>query len=194
MLHLSYGRCTMMLVLRDGSSNPPVQGAVVPLPGRFASGVCRGRFHPRDNHLYVTGLRGWQTAAVRDGCFQRVRLQSEFACPVRYSTASNTFSITFSEPINRELAEDVESYSAEMWNYKWSSTYGSPDFSVTTPERVGRDAVKITAAKLSDEGKTVVLTFPALREAMQFAVTFNIETADGEPVQSTLYATINQLR
>ena len=81
-----------------------------------------------------------------------------------------------------------------MWNYKWSSTYGSPDFSVTTPERVGRDPVKITAAKLSDEGKTIVLTVPALREAMQFAVTFNIETADGEPLQSTLYATINQLR
>ena len=105
MLHLSYGRCTMMLILRDGSANPPVQGAAVPLPGRFASGVCRGRFHPRDHQLYLTGLRGWQTAAVRDGCFQRVRLQNDFPSPIAYSTSSNAFTITFSEPLDRELAE-----------------------------------------------------------------------------------------
>jgi hypothetical protein len=194
MLHLSYGRCTMMMILRDGTANPPVQGAVVPLPGRFVSGVCRGRFSPNDHHLYLTGLRGWQTAAVRDGCFQRVRLQKAFATPIAYSTAPNTFSITFSEPIDRELAEDLESYSAETWNYKWTSNYGSPDFSVRTPEKLGRDAVKIRGAKLSDDGRTVALTIPELRAAMQFALTFNLETAGGEPLQNSLYATINLLR
>ena len=194
MLHLSYGRCTMMLVLRDGNASPPAQGAVVPLPGRFASGVCRGRFHPRDQHLYLTGLRGWQTAAVRDGCFQRVRLQAEFPMPIRYATSSNTFTLTFSERLDRELAEDLESYSAEMWNYKWTSNYGSPDFSVAAPERQGRDSVKITAARLSADGKTVVLTMPELRKAMQLALSFNLETARGEPLQNTIYATINQLR
>ena len=194
MLHLSYGRCTMMLVLRDGNANPPIQSGVVPLPGRFASGVCRGRFHPRDHHLYLTGLRGWQTAAVRDGCFQRVRLQHTFATPIAYSTAPNTFAITFSEPLDRELAGDLESYSAEMWNYKWTSNYGSPDFSVASPEKQGRDSVKIATAKLGVDGKTVVLTVPELRPAMQFALTFNLETAGGAPLQNTLHATINQLR
>jgi hypothetical protein len=193
MLHLSYGRCTMMLILRDGNAYPPVQGAAVPLPGRFASGVCRGRFHPRAHHLYLTGLRGWQTAAVRDGCFQRVRLQEEFPTPVRYSTSPNNFTLTFSEPLDRELAEDLESYSAEMWNYKWSSTYGSPDFSVATPDKQGRDSVKITAAKLSEDGRTVVLTIPEMRAAMQFAINFNLETERGEPLQNAIYATINEL-
>ena len=81
-----------------------------------------------------------------------------------------------------------------MWNYKWTANYGSPDFSVASPEKEGRDSVKITAVKLSDDGKTIVLTIPPLREAMQFALTFNLETARGEPLQNALYATINQLR
>ena len=192
MLHLSYGRCTMMLVLRDQTSNPPRQGAVVPLPGRFASGVCRGRFNPTDGHLYLTGLRGWQTAAVRDGCFQRVRYQKPFPAPIAYSATTNTFTITFSEPLDRELAEDIESYSAETWNYRWTSNYGSPDFSVTNPEKQGRDPVQIQSANLQPDGKTVVLTIPTLRPAMQFALRYNLETTKGEAIQNALYATINE--
>jgi hypothetical protein len=193
MLHLSYGRCTMMLVLRDQTSNTLRQGAVVPLPGRFASGVCRGRFNPTDGHLYLSGLRGWQTAAVRDGCFQRVRYQKSFPAPIAYSATTNTFTITFSEPLDRELAEDIESYGAEMWNYRWTSNYGSPDFSVANPEKQGRDAVQIQSAKLQPDGKTVVLTIPTLRPAMQFALRYNLETTKGEPIQSALYATINAM-
>jgi hypothetical protein len=193
MLHLSYGRCTVMLVLRDQTSNPPRQGAVVPLPGRFASGVCRGRFNPADGHLYLTGLRGWQTAAVRDGSFQRVRYQKPFAAPISYSITTNTFTITFSEPLDRELAEDIESYGAEMWNYRWTANYGSPDFSVANPDKQGRDPVQIQSAKLQADGKTIVLTIPTLRPAMQFALRYNLETTKGEPIQNALYATINAM-
>jgi hypothetical protein len=192
MLHLSYGRCTMMLVLRDQTA-PTAQGAVIPLPGRFASGVCRGRFNPTDGHLYLTGLRGWQTAAVRDGCFQRVRYQKKFIAPVSYAASSNTFTITFSEPLAREVAEDVESYSAEMWNYKWTANYGSPDFSASTPGMQGRDPVKIESARLQTDGRTVILNVPGLREVMQFGLQYNLETANGEALQNAIYATINRL-
>ncbi|HEX7862497.1 MAG TPA: DUF6797 domain-containing protein [Verrucomicrobiae bacterium] len=190
MLHLSYGRCTMMLVLRD--SNSPSQGAVVPLPGRFASGVCRGRFNTKDGHLYLTGLRGWQTAAVRDGCFQRVRYQKELPLPTAYTAGSDTVTITFSEPLSREVAEDLESYSAEMWNYRWSSEYGSPDFTVTNPTKKGRDSVQITAAKLQPDRKTVVLKVPALKPANTFALRYDLESEKGESVQNSIYATINE--
>ena len=81
-----------------------------------------------------------------------------------------------------------------MWNYKWTSNYGSPDFSITTPEKQGRDPVKISAAKLSRDGKTIVLTIPELREAMQFSLTYNLETDTSQPLQNAIYATINQLR
>jgi hypothetical protein len=57
MLHLLWGRCGMMLVLRDPFAPVP-QGAVVPLPGRFLSGPNRGTFNPRDGHLYIAGSTG----------------------------------------------------------------------------------------------------------------------------------------
>lgn len=193
MLHLSFGRCTMMLVLRDQSSTVP-QGAVVSLPGRFASGVCRGRFNSKDGHLYLTGLSGWQTAAVRDGCFQRVRYQKPLPLPTAYAVTANNLSVTFSEPLNRELAEDTESYSAEQWNYLWSSKYGSADYSLADPEKEGRDPVKITTAKLQPDNKTVLLTVAGgLRPVMTFALTYNLETATGTPLQTTFYTTINRI-
>jgi sugar lactone lactonase YvrE len=190
MLHLSFGRCTMMLVLRDPNG---AQGGIVPLPGRFASGVCRGRFNAKDGHLYVSGLRGWQTAAVRDGCFQRVRYRKPLPLPVGFATGTNVVTVTFAEKLDRELAEDIESYSAERWNYRWSSKYGSPDFSLEMPEKQGRDKVRIAAAKLGSDGKSLVLTIPDMRLAMQLAITYNLETESGEPAQSVLYLTVNKL-
>ncbi len=52
-----------------GSSN----GGSVELPLTFASGIHRGRMNPKDGQLYLTGLKGWVSSAVNDGCFQRVR-------------------------------------------------------------------------------------------------------------------------
>jgi len=57
-LHFSWGRCMMMLVLRDVVDGVP-QAATVSLPGRFLSGAMRGAFNPRDGHLYVVGSTGW---------------------------------------------------------------------------------------------------------------------------------------
>ncbi|MEC8973716.1 MAG: DUF6797 domain-containing protein, partial [Verrucomicrobiota bacterium] len=62
MIHLSYGRCTALVALPDEAH--PGQGAMWQLPGRYLSGAMRGRFNPHDGHLYVSGMRGWQTAAV----------------------------------------------------------------------------------------------------------------------------------
>ncbi len=72
MVHTSFGSGTIFLVLRDRVDGQP-QGAVVPLPGDFRSGVHRARFNPKDGQLYVSGLSGWGTYTPDDGCFQRVR-------------------------------------------------------------------------------------------------------------------------
>ncbi|MDX1565733.1 MAG: DUF6797 domain-containing protein, partial [Phycisphaeraceae bacterium] len=73
MLHLSYGRCKLFLVLQEKIGDVH-QGGVVEMPiDKFQSGAMRGRFHDKDGQLYVSGLKGWQTSGARDGCFQRVR-------------------------------------------------------------------------------------------------------------------------
>lgn len=193
MLHLSYGHCSMLLVLRE-TVDGQAQGGVVPLPGRFLSGVMRGAFNPRDGYLYVTGLRGWQTSAARDGCFQRVRCRPEkIQLPLGLTAHANGLRLIFNEPLDRSTAEDTGSFALERWNYRWTEHYGSKDWSVADPKKEGHDVVTITAANLSSEGKSLFLRIPDLTPAMQMRLRYNVKTAAGRPVRGEIYHTIHHL-
>ena len=193
MIHLSYGRCTALLALPD-ETHPGTQGAVLRLPGRYLSGAMRGRFNPHDGRLYVSGLRGWQTSAVHDGCFQRLRfVGGALRQPIRYATRAGELELSFDVKLDRKLAEDPESYSLEQWNYLWSSQYGSKDWSIRDPKKNGRDKVAIPSTKLQPDGKTVVLSLPGLNRAMQFELKFDLDAADGEIVRGSIAGSINEL-
>ena len=192
MIHLSYGRCTMMLVVRDELSG--AQGGVVQLPGKFLSGAMRGRFHPKDGHLYVSGLNGWQTAAVADGCLQRVRFTGETTpLPVGLAVHSNGIKLTFSKPIDRDTANDPDNWSAEQWNYRWAKEYGSKDWSVKDPAVQGRDAVTIKSAKLLADGRSVFLEIPGIQPVMSMTLRYNLDTADGKIFKGDFHLTVNRL-
>ena len=189
MLHLSYGRCTWMMVLRDGAN-----GAVVPLPGKFLSGAMRGRFSPRDGHFYVSGLRGWQTAAVRDGCLQRVRHTGEpLHLPVATRVSADGIRITFNTPLDKKAAVDAGNWALEQWNYRWSSTYGSKDWSVKNPAQAGRDPVEVRRAELSADGRTVLLRLEGVQKVHVLSVQYNLDSADGANFKGQLSLTINQV-
>jgi hypothetical protein len=154
----------------------------------------RGRFNPHDGHLYVSGMRGWQTAAVHDGCFQRLRfVGGALRQPIRYATRTGELELSFDVKLDRELAEDPESYSLEQWNYLWSNQYGSKDWSIRNPVKNGRDPVVIQTATLQPNGKTVVLRVPGLAKAMQFQLKYDMDDIGGELVRGTMAGTINEL-
>ena len=193
MLHLSFGRSSMMLVLREKAAGIP-QGGIVPLPVRFSSGVLRGRFNPRDGHLYGTGLRGWQTAGPRDGSLERVRCFPEkLQLPVAIESHVGGLRVTFSTTLQRATAEDPGSYDVQRWNYRWAESYGSKDWSVAVPEKQGRDTLEITAAKLSHDARTVSLSIADLRPAMQMQLRYNLNTAAGAAFSGELAHTIHAL-
>jgi hypothetical protein len=112
LIHLSSGAGTHFLLLRDQVDGQP-QGAVVPLPGEFLSGVHRGRFHPRDGQLYVSGMAGWGTYTSSDGCFQRVRYTGDpVQLPVALHAHENGVLVSFSRPLDRTIAEQ-----ADLWAF-----------------------------------------------------------------------------
>jgi len=193
MLHLSYGRCTMMMVLRD-QRNDQAQGMTVPLPGKFLSGVMRARFNPHDGALYVSGLRGWQTAALKDGCLQRVRYTGEPVClPVTFAVEPRGIRLTFSQALERAFAETADSYGINQWNYRWSKKYGSPDLSLVNPGKEGRDEVPLKSAALSEDGRTVFLEIPGLRTVMEMEIQYNLKAKGGKVVRGAVYTTINRI-
>ena len=193
MLHLLWGRCGMMLVLRD-ASGPVPQGAVVPLPGKFLSGPNRASFNSRDGALYVAGSTGWQTSAARDGALQRVRWTGKTqTLPIAWQARSNGLSLTFSQPLDRTTAEDIGSYGVKRWNYRYAREYGSKDWSVANSDREGRDDVPVKSAKLQPDGRTVVLDLGPMTPVMQMEVQWNLDTASGQTSKSQLWLTVNQV-
>ena len=192
MIHLSYGRCTAMVGITDSSDK--TQGAMINLPGKYLSGAMRGRFNPHDGHMYISGLRGWQTSAVHDGCFQRLRFAGgEIRMPISYSTHPGKIEITFDTALDKKLAEDSESYSLEQWNYLWSGQYGSKDWSIIKPKKNGRDNITIKSATLKSDHKTVELNVPNLSKSMQFELKYDMDDSQGKLVRGSIAGTINKL-
>jgi mono/diheme cytochrome c family protein len=191
LLHTTFGQCRLMLVVRDRDGR---QGGVVPLPLEFRSGLMRGRVSPRDGHLYVSGLKGWVSAAVDDGCLCRVRCAGgPVGLPIAMKTTRQGLDLTFTEPIDRSIAEDPDRYVVERWNYRRTSAYGSAEYSVADPLRVGRDPVDVPSATLLADERTVHLEIPDLAPVMQISVACDLVTKEGFAFQRTLSATIHEV-
>ncbi len=194
LLHTSYGKCALFAVMDDAVAGTR-QGAAVRLPLTFSSGIMRARFNPADGQLYVGGLKGWQTSGVRDGCLQRVRYTgTPLYLPVAFHVAGpDSLSITFPVALDRETAADARNFSIEQWNYRWFSTYDSPEISVVDPSRKGRDAMDVASAALSRDNKTVTLTVPGLRKVMLMEIKGSLRAIDGTTVTLDLADTINSV-
>jgi hypothetical protein len=193
LLSFSFGRSSMQLVLRTEVGGV-AQGAVTSFPLLFASGAMRGRFHPGDGQLYVSGMKGWVTNAVRDGSFQRVRYTgAPVALPVGWAVEAGRLRVRFEVPLDRETAQDPDRWSLEQWNYRSSEKYGSEDYSVAEPERKGHDGVDATSIRLSDDGKEVSLEIPGLRPVHQLRLRASLKTAAGAAFRAELVCTIHKV-
>jgi putative heme-binding domain-containing protein len=167
MVHLSYGAGAHFLLLRDEVAGQ-AQGAVVPLPGEFQSGVHRGRFNPKDGQLYVSGMGGWGTYTVADGCFQRVRYTGDpVQLPSAFHVHENGVLVKFTQPIDRDVAQKAGHHFAQAWNYRYSAGYGSPEFSPSHPGAVGHDVWPIATAHVLPDGCSLFLELPDLQPVNQ---------------------------
>jgi hypothetical protein len=163
----------------------------LPLP-EFPTGIMRGRFHPGDGQLYACGLFGWSSDKTQPGGFYRIRRTDEpWRLPTALAVRDNRLAITFSEPLDEAEATDYFNYNVERWNYRWTANYGSKHYSVENPQRQGQDEVEVLDAALSADGRTVLLELEDLAPVMQMEVSYTLKTADGAPIQQTIWNTIN---
>ncbi|MEA2708829.1 MAG: hypothetical protein QOF78_1430, partial [Phycisphaerales bacterium] len=194
LLHTSYGKCALFLVMTDDVDGQ-VQGGVVQFPRLdFVTGICRPRFNPTDKQLYIAGLRGWQTSAAKDAGLQRVRFTGQAVkMPTALKVLGDSVAITFTAPLDEKAAADIGNYSVEQWNYLWSSDYGSPEFSVIDPKEKGHDGVDVQKVTLSPDKKTVTLKLEEVIPVMQMKIQMKLKSADGAPMEFSIYNTINKV-
>jgi putative heme-binding domain-containing protein len=173
-IHLSYGTATHFLLLRDEVEGQ-AQGAIVPLVGDFRSGVHRGRFHPVDGQLYISGMAGWGTYSAADGCFQRVRYSGDAVqLPRRFHVHRNGVLVEFTQPLDRAFATKAEHHFAQCWNYRYSSGYGSREYSPSHYGLPGHDAVPIASVHLLADSRTLFLEMPDLQPVNQLHLNLGV--------------------
>ena len=193
MLFTSYGKGTLFHVMHE-EVDGRMQGAMTQFPLKFNTGIMRARFNPHDGQLYVCGLRGWQTSGLREGGFYRVRYTGvPVAMASGFHPTKNGLKLTFTAPLDVATAKDVENYSAERWNYKWSGDYGSPEFSPSDPKSKKHEPVNISSVDLSADRKSVFLRMPDLAPVDQLRVKLRIAAKDGTPISQDIYGTIYKL-
>ena len=135
-----------------------------------------------------------QTSGARDGCFQRVRYTGKpIRLPNQINVSRSGIFITFTTPLDPDTAADADNYAIEQWNYRWTKSYGSPQFSVANPDKRGHDKVAVASAKISPDRKTVFLEVPGIQPVMQMQIRYRIDAADGTMLNQTIYNTIHVL-
>ncbi len=189
MLHFSFGAGSHFLLLRDEVHGQP-QGGVVPLAGEFRSGAHRGRFNPADGQLYVSGMTGWGTYTVADGCLQRVRYTGDpVQLPCGFHVHENGILLRFTRPVERGLVAKLDSHFAQCWNYRYSAGYGSPEFSSRHPGARGHDPLAITGAHVLGDGRSLFVEIPELQPVNQLHLHLGIEKA----APCDLFLTVHKL-
>lgn len=186
-IHTSFGAGTHFLLLRDKVDGQP-QGAIVPLPGDFRSGVHRARFNPKDGQLYLSGMSGWGTYTRDDGCFQRVRYTGDpVQIPVAVHAHENGMFVSFSRPIDRSIAENVREQFAQAWNYRYGAAYGSPEMSSRHPGVAGHDPVTIRAAHVLEDGKSFFLEMPDLQPVNTLQLHLRVDANEARDIFATIH-------
>ena len=192
LLHMSYGQCALYLVMHEEAGNGQMQGGVVRFPVKFASSAMRARFNSKDGQLYVAGLQGWQTKAVKISGFDRVRYTGK---PVHSIEAikytPKGLRLTFTHALDAKEAADAENFSARRWNYLRSSNYGSGTYEVRNPEKKGREKVAVQSARLLPDGRTVEIDIEDFRPVNQLEIKFKLKAKDGTEINQEFQCSVN---
>ena len=75
--------------------------------------------------------------------------------------------LRFTQPLDRSVAQQVDSHFAQCWNYRYSAAYGSPEFSPSHPGTPGHDPVHVASAHVTPDGRGLFLELPDLQPVNQ---------------------------
>lgn len=184
LINLSYGTGRAFVVPHEQVGNV-WQGAVCELPiPAFRTGIMRGRFGS-DGALYTSGMYAWAGNATTPGGFYRIRRNGKPAdIPTNIHATTGILAVGFSDTLDAASVAPG-AFSMKAWSLKRSVKYGSNHYD--------EHPLEITAARLGDDGKTVILTIPALAPTQCYELNVKLKGADGTLVERSLHGTIHEL-
>ncbi len=195
LLHTSFGKGWLYYLMMQDVGDVS-QAAIIKLPHDFVTGIMRGRVNPKDGQVYVIGLDGWNGGGRRgllDKGIQRVRYTGK---PHRMvadcRVEPDGLQLRFNFALDPTSAVDLDSYRIEQWNYQWRPSYGSNTYHPKT-DAPGKESVKMAAAILSADGRSVRLNIPEIHPVNQLQLRLNLKGQDGKAFAEEVYWTINRV-
>ena len=192
MIGVSFGAGRMYALLRDTNAGTP-QAAVVGLPGNFSSGSARLCVNPMDGQLYTAGFDAWGDYAVEEGCLTRIRHTGRSAIfATGWQAHANGILVTFDKAVAAATAKE---FFSQQWTYVDSqSSYGSAEYSVKDPTRLGHDHLVIKSVQVLADKRSLFFAIPELQPAMCTQIYGEVKALDGSTLTLNLIGTINKLR
>ncbi len=164
------------------------QGACYPFREGLATGLLACAFTPEGDLIVGGTNRGWPVRGPRPFAVQRLDWTGIVPFEIQEINARpDGFAITFTLPVDRDIAADPQSYDLTTYTHLYRQAYGSPEVDQTTPT--------VRAAEVSEDGLHVHLHVDGLVQGHVHDFDLNaIRSKDhAELVHNNAYYTLNEI-
>lgn len=133
------------------------QGVAFDFRKGFQSGILR-MIWSKDGSIYVGQTnRGWGSAGNQSEGIQRLSWSGKMPFEMKTVKAKpDGFEIAFTQAVDKESAEDLDSYSGRSFLYKYHKIYGSPT--------IHHEDLKVKGVKVSEDGMKVRVVVENMRQ------------------------------
>jgi cytochrome c551/c552 len=137
--------------------NGEYQGAAFNFRSGFQSGILRLAWGKPGSLFAGQTDRGWGSSGTRHEGLQRISWSGETPMEIETVRAMpDGFELTFTRPVDRDSALDLNSYSGRSYTYKYFSVYGSPPIYI--------EDLDIRGVSVSEDGLRARLLVDKLRQ------------------------------
>lgn len=136
--------------------NGEYQGAAFDFRAGFQSGILRLAWGKPGSLFAGQTDRGWGSSGTRHKGLQRISWNGETPMEILAVKAMpDGFELTFTRPVDKERASDLNAYFGRSYTYKYQSVYGSPQIHI--------EDLDIDGVRVSDDGLRARLRIGNLR-------------------------------
>ena len=181
------GHSKIMRVALD-EVNGEYQGAVFPFREGFESGILRADWGTDGSMFVGMTSRGWASTGKEMYGLQRLAWTGETPFEMKAVRAQpDGFEITFTKPVDPDLAADPSMYGITGFTYHYHEEYGS--------DIIGQQDAPVQSATVLDDGRTVRLVVDSLRAGYIHEIKLDsLRSRGGWPLlHNVAYYTLNQL-
>lgn len=184
------GDYTLSIVMRATMEevNGVWQGACYPFREGLSTGILNCHFTPAGQLLTGGTNRGWPVRGAKSNILERIDWTGVTPFELKeINVRPDGFLLTFTKPVDPDLAADPASYRLETFTHIYQGGYGSPEVDQTTPP--------ITSAEVSEDGLRVRLRIEGMVQGHVHDFDVGaLRSAGGEtPLHRKAYYTLNEI-